>query len=63
IEISPPLVESELHDAEGTTEKLSKFWMPLDAYTKETIEGLQRGDSVVSSGMAKFAYEKFEQPK
>lgn len=37
--------------------------MPLDTYTKETIEGLQRGDNVVCSGLAKVAYEKFEQPK
>ncbi|KAF5377419.1 hypothetical protein D9757_009713 [Collybiopsis confluens] len=63
IEISPPLVESELHDVEGTTEALSKFWVPLGVYTKDTIEGLQRGDNVVCSGMAKMAYEKFEQPK
>ncbi|KIK60982.1 hypothetical protein GYMLUDRAFT_167102 [Collybiopsis luxurians FD-317 M1] len=63
IEISPPLVESELHDAEGTTEALSKFWMPLDTYTKETVEGLQRGENVVCCGQAKIVYEKFEQPK
>ncbi|KAJ3984785.1 hypothetical protein F5890DRAFT_1514708 [Lentinula detonsa] len=63
IEISPPLVESELHDAEGTTEALSKFWMPLSEYIKETIEGFQRGDSVVCNGMAKNAYEQFEKPK
>ncbi|KAJ3761614.1 hypothetical protein EV360DRAFT_37424 [Lentinula raphanica] len=63
VEISPPLVESELHDAEGTTEALSKFWMPLEEYTKQTIEGLQKGHDVVASGMAKNAYEKFEQPK
>ncbi|KAJ3995125.1 hypothetical protein F5050DRAFT_1808975 [Lentinula boryana] len=63
IEISPPLVESELHDAEGTTEALSKFWMPLSEYTKETIEGFQRGDNVVCNGMAKNAYEQFEKPK
>ncbi|KAF9065120.1 hypothetical protein BDP27DRAFT_1393673 [Rhodocollybia butyracea] len=61
--ISPPLVESELHDVEGTTDALSKFWVPIDAYTKEAIEGLQRGDDVVSSGFAKVAYEKFEKPK
>ncbi|KAJ3867629.1 hypothetical protein EV359DRAFT_34032 [Lentinula novae-zelandiae] len=63
IEISPPLVESELHDAEGTTGALSRFWMPLEEYTKETIEGLRRGVNVVCSGMSKNIYEKFEQPK
>ncbi len=54
---------SSLSLAEGTTEKLSKIWMPLDQYTKETVEGLQRGDHVVASGNAKIAYEKFEQGK
>jgi len=63
IEISPPLVESELHDTEGTTEALSKFWVPLDVYTKDTIEGLQRGDSVVCSGIAQTSYEKYEKEK
>lgn len=49
--------------AEGTTGALSRFWMPLEEYTKETIEGLQRGVNVVCSGMSKNIYEKFEQPK
>ncbi|KAL5536032.1 hypothetical protein ACEPAF_4126 [Sanghuangporus sanghuang] len=44
MEIMPPLVESELHDQQGTTEAISKNWMPLDEFTKYTMEGLQRGD-------------------
>ncbi|KAJ3813500.1 hypothetical protein F5876DRAFT_87031 [Lentinula aff. lateritia] len=68
IEISPPLGEFGLTSydrklAEGTTGALSQFWMPLEEYTKETIEGLRRGVNVVCSGMSKSIYEKFEQPE
>ncbi|THU94842.1 NAD(P)-binding protein [Dendrothele bispora CBS 962.96] len=62
-EIVPPLVESELHDAQGTTDVLSKFWMPLDEFTNTVMEGLKRGDTVVAAGNAKNDYEQFEHPK
>ncbi|KAJ6604371.1 hypothetical protein DFH09DRAFT_1122458 [Mycena vulgaris] len=61
VEIIPPLVESELHDEQGTTERLSKFWMPLDEYTKTTMEGLQKGDIHVAAGMAETIYKRFEE--
>ncbi|KAF7339706.1 hypothetical protein MSAN_02186000 [Mycena sanguinolenta] len=60
IEIIPPLVESELHDEQGTTEKLSKFWMPLDEYTELTVDGLRKGDIHVSSGHAATVLERYE---
>jgi len=60
VEIIPPLVESELHDEQGTTETLSKFWMPLDQYTKETVAGLRRGDIHVASGKADEVFKIFE---
>jgi short-subunit dehydrogenase involved in D-alanine esterification of teichoic acids len=41
IEIVPPLVESQLHDDQGTTEKLSKFWMPLKEFRDTVIQGLK----------------------
>ncbi|KDR85184.1 hypothetical protein GALMADRAFT_233857 [Galerina marginata CBS 339.88] len=63
MEIIPPLVESELHDAYGTTERLSKFWMPLDEFTKTTMEGLRRGDNHIPAGQSKVAFEKYEQGK
>ncbi|KAJ7042526.1 hypothetical protein C8F04DRAFT_1076216, partial [Mycena alexandri] len=59
VEIIPPLVESELHDEQGTTEMLSKFWMPLDEYTKTTIEGLRRGDIHVAAGAAAAVVKRF----
>ncbi|KAJ7275318.1 hypothetical protein B0H12DRAFT_1266294 [Mycena haematopus] len=61
VEIIPPLVESELHDEQGTTERLSKFWMPLDEYTKLTMDGLRKGDIHVAAGAAAMVLEKFEQ--
>jgi len=63
IEIVPPLVESELHDAYGTTEKLSKFWIPLSDFTKVTMEGLRKGDHVITMSNVKTLYEQLEQPK
>ncbi|TFK89630.1 NAD(P)-binding protein [Polyporus arcularius HHB13444] len=63
VEILPPLVESELHDHQGTTPVLSKFWMPLDEYTKHTIEGLVRGDPEVAVGLSAAVLEKYEKGK
>jgi len=60
LEIMPPLVESELHDSYGTTEKLSKFWMPLDEFTKTTVEELRRGDHHILVGQSKVQFEKYE---
>ncbi|KAJ7786016.1 hypothetical protein B0H16DRAFT_14524 [Mycena metata] len=59
VEIIPPLVESELHDEQGTTEMLSKIWMPLDEYTKTTMEGLRKGDTHVAAGTAALVLKRF----
>ncbi|TRM61495.1 hypothetical protein BD626DRAFT_405635, partial [Schizophyllum amplum] len=63
LEIIPPLVESELHDAEGTTETLSKFWMPLAEFTSIVMEGLKEGKIAIAAGMAAATYDRFEKPK
>ncbi|KAI0721305.1 NAD(P)-binding protein [Cerioporus squamosus] len=63
IEILPPLVESELHDHQGTTPTLSKVWMPLDEFTKHTMEGLIRGDPEVAVGFSSQVLEKYEKGK
>ncbi|KAJ7176062.1 NAD-P-binding protein [Mycena crocata] len=60
VEILPPLVESELHDDQGTTSMLSKAWMPLDEYTKHTVEGLRRGDVNVACGLSGKTLKRFE---
>ncbi|KAJ7293299.1 hypothetical protein C8J57DRAFT_1268663 [Mycena rebaudengoi] len=61
IEIIPPLVESELHDEQGTSEQLSKIWMPLDEYTKKTMDGLRKGDTHVPVGMAETVFKRFSE--
>ncbi|KIK04269.1 hypothetical protein K443DRAFT_93553 [Laccaria amethystina LaAM-08-1] len=63
MEVIPPLVESELHDAYGTTEKLSRFWMPLEEYTTKTMEGLENGDVYITTGNIQGVFEKFEKGK
>ncbi|RPD64909.1 NAD(P)-binding protein [Lentinus tigrinus ALCF2SS1-7] len=63
IEILPPLVESELHDHQGMTPRLSKVWMPLDEFTKQVMEGLVRGDPQVTAGFASKVLEKYEKDK
>ncbi|KAI0080238.1 NAD(P)-binding protein [Panus rudis PR-1116 ss-1] len=63
IEIMPPLVESELHDHQGTTPHLSKFWMPLNEFTEKALSGLKRGDIAVPVGDAVEKWETFEKGK
>ncbi|KAL1744939.1 hypothetical protein HDZ31DRAFT_37538 [Schizophyllum fasciatum] len=63
LEIMPPLVESELHDAQGTTEALSKFWMPLREFTDTVIDGLKEGKNTITAGSATSAYDQFEKGK
>ncbi|KAI0348457.1 NAD(P)-binding protein [Trametopsis cervina] len=63
MEILPPLTESELHDHQGTRERLSKSWMPLDAFTEEAMAGLCRGDFQIPVGNAKDTWYRFERGK
>jgi len=63
MEIFPPLVESELHDHQGTTPKLSKFWMSLSDFTKEAMAGLVRGDTQIPVGMSVEQWKTFEDGK
>ena len=41
IEIVPPLTESELHDEQGTRERVKKFWMPLTDFTAGVMKGFK----------------------
>ncbi|KAI0321685.1 hypothetical protein OF83DRAFT_1161670 [Amylostereum chailletii] len=65
IEIMPPLVESELHDQQGTTERLSKFWMSLDDFTSAVMDdfGKLDGSGFIAIGSAKDAFDRFEKGK
>ncbi|KAI6001096.1 NAD(P)-binding protein [Pisolithus orientalis] len=60
VEILPPLVESELHDGQGTTEKLSKVWMPLTEFTKLTMEQLITDAAQIPIGMVAHLYQQHE---
>ncbi len=57
---STKLLANSRISEQGTTEKLSKFWMQLDQYTKETVAGLRRGDFHVASGKADEVFKIFE---
>ncbi|CAK5264779.1 unnamed protein product [Mycena citricolor] len=59
IEIIPPLVESELHDDQGTTAFLSKIWMPLADYTAHTLKGLREGKTDIGAGTSEKDVERF----
>lgn len=63
VEILPPLVESELHDGQGMTGSLSRFWMPLSEFTKLTMAKLSTDAAEIPIGMAAHAYEKYEAGK
>uniref|UniRef100_D8QLX7 NAD(P)-binding protein n=1 Tax=Schizophyllum commune (strain H4-8 / FGSC 9210) TaxID=578458 RepID=D8QLX7_SCHCM len=63
LEIIPPLVESELHDNQGTTEALSRFWMPLADFINVVLDGLKEGKIAITAGAATSAYLQFEKGK
>ncbi|KAF7342134.1 hypothetical protein MVEN_01801000 [Mycena venus] len=62
VEIIPPLVESELHNAyePHIAEALAKLAMPLDEYIKKTIDGLRKGNIHVAVGTADILLKRFE---
>lgn len=56
------LIHNLLADA-GTTDKLTKLWMPLDEYIDITMQGLRNGDTIISTGKSLSLYEKFDKEK
>ncbi|KAF8989761.1 hypothetical protein BDQ17DRAFT_1372860 [Cyathus striatus] len=58
-EVSPPLVESELHDPYGTTERLSKHWMFLDEFIRQVMPPLLSGEENIPIGNSKGWWERF----
>jgi len=63
VEVSPPLVESELHDHQGRTPALTKVWMTLAEFTPQVMQGLERGDDTIAIGSAAEWYAKHEKGK
>jgi short-subunit dehydrogenase involved in D-alanine esterification of teichoic acids len=62
IEILPPAVQTELHDAKHQPDlkEGGKLGMPLGEFTDAAWLGLERGEEQIPIGMAKMAYERFE---
>lgn len=46
---------------QGTTETLSKFWMPLKEFTEKEVEGLKQGHLHIPIGQSAETYEKFNE--
>ena len=42
---------------------MSKYWMPLEEFTKHTMEGLIRGDLDIPVGISAGSFEKYEKGK
>lgn len=49
--------------AEGTTEALSKVWMPLEEFVPIVTKGLVAGTPHITAGMAEGAWDRFEKGK
>jgi len=47
----------------GTTDKLSNIWMPLDQYISTTLDGLRKGDKLVTCGGVADMFKRFEEGK
>jgi len=63
MELMPPLVESELHDHQGSSFALANVWLPLAEYTKLALDGLQRGEFNIVVPQNKALWEKFEKDR
>ncbi|KAJ9641032.1 hypothetical protein H2201_002267 [Coniosporium apollinis] len=62
IEIFPPAVQTELHDAKHQPDikNGAKIGMPLEQFVEETWAGLDKGEDQIPIGMSKMAFEGFE---
>ena len=65
IEILPPAVQTELHDAKNQPDIKDggKMGMPLDQFTEEAWKGLVMGKTDIPVGLSKRAYETFEEKR
>lgn len=65
VEIFPPAVQTELHDAKHQPDLagIGPVGMPLEAFLDEAYEGLARGETEVPVGMAKSWYDTIEVPR
>jgi short-subunit dehydrogenase involved in D-alanine esterification of teichoic acids len=62
VEIFPPAVQTELHDAKHQPDIKNgrEMGMPLEEFTEKSWAGLVRGEEQVPVGFVEVAFEKFE---
>ncbi|KAL2002663.1 hypothetical protein VTN02DRAFT_6273 [Thermoascus thermophilus] len=65
IEIFPPAVQTELHDAKHQPDIIDgrKIGMPLEDFTNEALDGLLKGLDQIPVGQAKVWFDSFEQER
>lgn len=65
IEILPPAVQTELHDAKNQPDIKNggKIGMPLEEFVDETWEGLESGKEAIPVGMSNYSYKAFEETR
>lgn len=49
--------------AQGTTQELSKIWMPLSEFIPSVMEGLRAGNDYIPVGFGAQLFERFEKGK
>ncbi|KAL3471079.1 hypothetical protein BJX99DRAFT_263604 [Aspergillus californicus] len=65
IEIFPPIVQTELHDAKHQPDMLNGHSMgiPVEQFTKETFEKLLQGSDQIAVGLSNIAFNGWEQER
>ncbi|KAL1976827.1 hypothetical protein VTN31DRAFT_3109 [Thermomyces dupontii] len=65
IEILPPAVQTELHDAKNQPDIVDgkNIGMPLEEFTNEAMDGLLRGDEQIPVGQSKPSFDTWEQQR
>lgn len=65
IEIFPPAVQTELHDAKHQPDIKNggAIGMPLNEFTEETYRGLEAGKDQIAVGMSQGAFNTWEQER
>ena len=65
IEVLPPAVQTELHDAEGQPyiKDGRSIGMPLDQFVAEMMDGLAAGKDQIAIGFSKAAFDGWEQQR
>ena len=65
VELLPPAVQTELHDAKHQPDIRDgrSIGMPLNEFIEEAYAGLAKGEEQVAVGMGKVAFDSWEQER